>query len=247
MIDAATPLAASVGPVPPCAGAPVPGYPAPGPLPTVRVWQARDLPRDWRPPACLGWRSRSAAVLVAAAGRFRDPAGIPGILRRLGAVSRQTGIAYWSVTRGRWRPLLAASSALRTPDPETRRADFQPEELHVGARVHFLQDDNDPLTALVQELTVHARSDDRLEIAVRNLSAGRLMGVTVIAPGEVEALFSIEREEGDLWRYYALSRSASRLPVLLHPPEAAYVNRAVALFRFIAGLPTDAEPPAARE
>jgi hypothetical protein len=186
-------------------------------------------------------------VLVAVAGRFRDPAGITGILHRLGAVSRQTGIAYWSATRRRWRPLLAAASALRAPDPEARRADFLPEELQAGTRVYFLQDDNDPLTALVQELTVRARSDDRLEAAVRNLSAGRLAGVTVIAPGEVEALFSIEREDGDLWRYYALSRSVSRLPVLLRPPDAAYVNRAVALFRFIAGLPTDAEPPAARE
>jgi hypothetical protein len=182
--------------------------------------------------------------VFAVAGRFRHAGGADPLLARAGAFSRQTEIRFWSAGRGRWQKLYRHSAALADPDTAASRPDFSAGELLPGARLHFVQDDVDPLGPVVQELAVRERAPDRVVITTRNEGGARFYGVPVLAAGGLEAYFHVEREAGDLWRYYALTRVRLLVPDAMAPPPEDYLNQGVALFRFLASMPTDAEPPA---
>jgi hypothetical protein len=67
----------------------------------------------------------------------------------------------------------------------------------------------------------------------------------VAAPEEFRQLYFFEREDGDVWRFYALLRM-SGAGSLLGTSATHYLNRTEAYFRYLAGLPMTREPPAAR-
>jgi hypothetical protein len=52
----------------------------------------------------------------------------------------------------------------------------------------------------------------------------------------------VEHEAGPIGLYYALSRVHLLIPDAMAPPPIDHLNKAVALFRFLAGIPTDIEP-----
>jgi len=62
----------------------------------------------------------------------------------------------------------------------------------------------------------------------------------------IDRLLMLRRESEKVWRYCSIARTgrgASRLAAGL---ETSSINRVVAFYRFLAGIPTDQEPPAAR-
>ena len=63
--------------------------------------------------------------------------------------------------------------------------------------------------------------------------------MSVIPPGGLEGFFLVEHEARPIWRYYALTRVHLLIPAALAPPPEDHLNKAVALFRFLAGIPTD--------
>jgi hypothetical protein len=126
-------VGAAEPPVPPCAGSPQPAWTSVDAPPAVVIWHPEDLPNGWQPAPCSGLKVADAAVLVGLAGSFREPGGLAAILRRLGAVSQQVGIRYWSTRRQAWRPMLEDAAALTAPDAAARRADFEPREFRNGA------------------------------------------------------------------------------------------------------------------
>lgn len=235
-------VAADALPSPPCGAASVPSYGPVGPVPELRSWPAEAV-TGWQPPACTGWATRADARVVAAAGTIRGSED--DILGRIGALSHQTAIRYWSAGRGDWRAMLDDATALAKPEARSRRADFAPEELIKGARVHLAYDDAEPIGAVVHQLDIRERTPSRVVVTTSNMTAARLMGMTVAAPGDLEMAIFLDREAPDVWRYYALSRFALRLPASMQPTDLDYLNRATAMFRFLAGVPTDAMPPAA--
>lgn len=240
-----TPAIAAESPVPPCAGAAFPAYAVLGHAPQVRVWEPDELAADWRPPACLGWPAAEHAVLVAAAGRMRSD-GVEGLLGRIAEISALPEIRFWSVMREAWQPLFKTASAVTGPDGRARRADFAAAELVTGAQLYMLADQNDPLDAIVQRLSVVERGPDRLVIELENVSSGHMALMEILPVGGARTLLHMQREAGDVWTFYSLIRVADRAPELLSPPRASWVNRAAALYRWFAGIPTDQEPPPAR-
>jgi hypothetical protein len=238
--------AAAAEPLAPCGSDPYPAYAPPGPLPALALWQAGELPAGWVPPACTGWAPRGDGVVFAAAGRFKHDGSSDALLARAGAFSRQTEIRRWNVKTGRWEQQYKASAALTGPDPGSRRPDFQPAEFVKGARLYFVQDDMEALGPIVHELTVRERSAERIVLTTRNVNKGRAYFLPVIDPGGLEGFFMVEREAGSIWRYYSLTRVHLLIPDAMAPPPKDHLNKAVALFRFLAGMPTDTEPPAAR-
>jgi len=230
-------------PRPPCAGPPSPDYPPVGAPPAVGAWFANELGETWRPDACLGWADGSGLALVALAGRFDEPGGLPAVEARLGAISRHDTILYWSASRQSWRPLFAESWALAGPEREGRRGDFAPAEMTPGSRLHFWQKPNEPQGGAVYRITVLAADGQRLDAAETNLTPLTFLGRALIPIDGQQARLWIEAEVPGRFRYFALSRLSGRLPFGL--AHASLVNRAVALFRHAAGIPTDREPPAA--
>lgn len=234
-------------PVPPCAGAPYPASPALGESLNVRVWYPSSGEGRWTPPACTGWSGESYTALVAAAGRFRHAGSSDELLARVGAISRFTTIRYWSVTRGHWRRMIQDAAALDGADPTSRRADFAPDELTPGRVLHYLQEDNDPTRPVVYRLEVRERTPDRVVLALANETPIAIAILDVAEPEGYQFLYVLEREAGEVWRYYNLYRARLALDLLPRDPEASMINRAAAIYRYMVGVPTDLEPPAARE
>lgn len=232
-------------PVPPCDGPAVPPYAQAGAPLNVTVWFQSDLPEDWTPPSCTGWEPRPFTVLVAAAGRFENNHGADGIIRRLASISGLTTIRYWSVTRGRWHRLFSDAAALTRPDPEARRPDFSTDELQPGKTLYFWQEESSAAGSAVYRLRVRERTPQRIVFAVENASPVTLAFLTLAEPGDYEFLYFLERESASIWRFYSLSRAGDGPVLLARAHKKSYVNRAVALFRYLAGIATSREPPAA--
>jgi hypothetical protein len=238
--------AAAAEPLPPCGSNPYPAYAPPGPLPALALWQAGELPAGWVPPACTGWAPRDDSVVFAVAGRFEHEGSFDALLARAGAFSRQTEIRRWNMKTGQWEQQYKASAALTGPDPESRRPDFKAAEFVEGARLYFVQDAVESLGPIVHELIVRERSAERLVMTTRNVNKGRAYLMPVIDPGGLEGFFMVEREGGSIWRYYSLTRVHLLVPDAMAPPPNDHLNKAVALFRFLVGIPTDTEPAAVR-
>lgn len=232
-------------PRPPCAGPPSPAYPEPGGQPVVRVWSAGEPGADWTPPACTGWRPLPSRVLVATAGRFAHRGTAEDLLERLGAVSALTTVRYWSVSNGRWLDLVTDASALAGPDAAERRPDFRAAEMKVGADLYFAQDDNRSTGVVVYRLRVRESAPDRLVVDTENVSPMRYLLLPLAGPGDIQAVYFLSRSAPGFWDYYGLARTGAGASPFLEGHEASYVNRAVALFRHLAGLPTDQGPPPA--
>jgi Family of unknown function (DUF6675) len=208
--------------------------------PTVQVWNNA----DWVPPGCTGWVPADSTTLVATAARFRNPDGVEGLRRRIGAISKLAGLLYWSTTQKRWQPLIVDASALAAQDG-VRRSDFSPDEI-VQGRSLFAEEHDNLLGKGTYRIRIATAGPGKLVFATENVSTLRFLGIPIFAPGEIQSICFLERESKDVWRYYALARMGKQVSLLVSGHEASLVNRAVASYRFLAGIPANLEPPAAR-
>ena len=236
---------AQTGPQPPCGIDPVPPYPGLDSPPVVKFWSESDFGHDWRPPACTGWTAAGFATLVTTAARFRYPSGAEGLLRRVGAISELAGMRYWSTTHQRWQTFILSAHASTGSQPDHRRQDFTPDEMTVGKVLYSEQVDNLSGTAIYR-MRVDEASPSRLVFDVENVSTMRYLFVTLFHPGEMQSIYFLYRESNDVWRYYSIARTGRNASRLSTGHEASSINRAVAFYRSLAGIPTDQEPPAAR-
>ena len=89
-------------------------------------------------------------------------------------------------------------------------------------------------------------SADRLVFDVENVSIMRYLFVTLFHPGEMQSIYFLDRESANVWRYYSIARTGRNASRLAAGHQSSSINRAVAFYRSLAGIPTDQEPPAAR-
>jgi hypothetical protein len=238
------PVRAELPPQPPCAGEPVPTWSSADGGPTVTVWHSSSLPEHWKPAACSGLAPPADAVFVAVAGQFHHSGDALSILARVGAVSQQRDILYWSVRHTNWRRLLFDASALSGPDPALRRSDFAPGELRAGAKLFTLYDD-DRTGPVIFETEIRESSPDGFVTVARNVTDLRLMGFSVAGPGDLSSMTSVHRVGPDTFGYYSLNAIALARLAAAMMSDAAHINRAVATYRYLAGIPGDRDPPAA--
>ena len=226
---------------PPCGGPPMPSYAAPGEPPRIRSAQVQ----DWTAPGCAGWVSARSTLLVGVAGSFQQDGGTDGLLAAFGRVSTLRGTRYWSVSDHGWRTLFTDAAALVGPDPARRRPDFTPAEMVEGSSLYFMQTDSRSSGQVVYRMRVLEKQPDRLVVAVDNVTPVRLLLLTLFAPGDLQSTFFLERRPpSGIWSYYGLW--GIRTNALTSGHEASSINRAVTMYRHLAGIPTDQEPPAVR-
>lgn len=91
-----------------------------------------------------------------------------------------------------------------------------------------------------------ALAPEEATIVVENLSAVRLWGLPLFGPGDLRSAYRLEQLAPGIWGYSSLGGVAKGASFLSNGHHASYINRAAAVFRHIAGVPTDQEPPAAR-
>lgn len=236
-------------PVPPCAGPAVPSAGAAGESLNQLVLFDDEAASDWIPPACTGWVAGPTKVLLAAAGRFELAGDSAALASRLTQFSSLTEIVYWSSTRNRWRRLFEAAVALSEPNRESERIDFTAEDFVPDAELYYWSEEDNPTAGVVHQMIVHERTPDRLVFETVNRTSIRtrflIFRGEIAPPGELRQLYYVDRESDDSWHFYSLVR-LGRASGLAGTSEKNYRNRTEAFFRFIANLPMDREPPAAR-
>ena len=229
----------------PCEAEVFPEFPEVDAPPEVRVWFEGDIEGGWTPAACTGWDKQDFTVLVALAGRFHDESGIQGFLGRVAAISDLSSMKYWSTTRKRWRELVADAYALDGPDKALRRPDFSIEELTSGTNLYYWQRERSPADNIIYVVRLRETGAQRIIVDMENALPVKRFLVTLFEPGQHQLIHILEDYgEGD-WNYYSLMRSRAEISALVRGRDASFINRAVAIYRYLAGIPTDQEPPAA--
>jgi hypothetical protein len=228
-----------------CSGITTANTPAPGAPPKITIWHAGDL-GQWQPPPCTGWSPNSRSnLIVSLTGSFRFEGGMGALLERVGAISALPSVMYWSVTDKKWGPLAHDASALNGPDPKSRRRDFAPTELVPGTSLYYWEDDIRS-GEIVYRLKALESSPDRAVIASENITPVRRFLITLFKPGALQSVVFIQRLRPGVFGVYILNRTGEGTSALADGHEQSYVNRANALYRQLAGIKTDQEPPAAR-
>jgi hypothetical protein len=236
---------AQLGPQPPCGKEPVPPYPGLDDSAIVKLWSKSDFGRDWTPPACTGWAAVGFTTLVTITARFRHISGAESLLRHIGAISELAGMRYWSATHKQWQTLIVDAYALTGLEPGKRREDFTPDEMQEGKVLYFEQADNLSGKAIYR-MHIAEASADRLVVDVENVSTMRYLFIPFLRPGEMQSIYFLDRDPENVWRYYSIVRTGKNANRLIAGKDSSAVNRAVAFYRYLAGIPTDREPPAAR-
>ena len=231
--------------VPPCSqSTPEPAYGPLGGAPNVRTWSDGRLADFPALAACVGWIEGDFRTLVATAGVFRAPGGTPAILSRFGAVSGLLLVRYWSTTDRAWLPLVTAATAMTSAVAGSARADFTSVELATGRDLYMSQRDNRSASDVLYRMRVRESSADRIVIETENVSPVRWWALTLFKPGALHSVYFLQLRSPDTWSYYALTKISDG-SWLVSGHEKSYINRVVALYRHLAGVPTDLEPPAA--
>ncbi len=236
---------AQVRPQPPCGTEPVPPYPGMDHSPVVKFWDESEFGNDWKPPACTGWAQAGFSTLITTVARFPYTSGEQGLLRRIGAISELAGMHYWSTTHKRWQTLIIDAYASTDSQLTLRREDFTPDEMQEGKVLYLEQVDNLSGKAIYR-MHIAEASADRLVFDVENVSLMRYFLVTLFHPGDVQSVYFLDRESDSVWRYYSIARTGRNASRLATGHESSSINRAVAFYRSLVGIPTDQEPPAAR-
>ena len=237
--------AQALGPQPPCALTAA-TYPSPDSAPTIVIWPGKTLRQEnWRPPSCTGWLADSRSrLIVTLSGSFHFDGPMSALLARVGTISALRSIQYWSATDRKWGPLSNDASALTGPDSKLRRPDFSPSELVKGADLYYWEDDARTGQA-VYRLRVSESASERFVISSDNITPIRKFLFTLFKPGALQTVLIIERVAPGIFGVFVLNRSGGGASVLTAGHESSYVNRAAALYRQLAGIKTDQEPPAA--
>jgi hypothetical protein len=199
------------------------------------VWLDQGDLETWHAPRCLNWSDQPATVLIAVAGRFVHHGTAVELLTRLGATSQYESISYWSWSRQRWQKLFEKSVALSAPARSAERQDFGADELRKGGQVFILHDESGPVGEVIQRMSVIDRTNDRVEIAVDNVTSARAALVTLLEPGGSDIRLWLERESPDRWTYYSLTRLSGSTLLARQALERSYANRAEAMFRYLTG------------
>jgi hypothetical protein len=228
---------------PPCEGPPVPAYTPAGQPPATDVWSAGELSRSgWQAAPCLNWGTSPTRLAAALAGEFRFAGSLDDLAGRLGRISALKSVRYWSVSHKAWQPLLTDSGALDGPDGKGR-ADLAAADLTPGNSFYYFEVSNG---RTVYRMSVRERTAERLVVSTENVTPIRIGILTAFEPGALQSVIFLDKRGPGLWGYYQTIRAAEGASVIALGSDASYVNRLAALYRHMAGIPTDQEPPAAR-
>ena len=141
-------------------------------------------------------------------------------------------------------PLSKDAFALAGPDPKSRRGDFSASEFVKGSDLYYSDDDTRTGPA-VYRFRVLENTAERVVLASDNVTPIRRFLFTLFKPGAFQSLLVIQRVSPGIFGTFILHRSGEGTNSLAAGHDKSYVNRAVALFRQLAGIKTDQEPPAA--
>jgi hypothetical protein len=216
------------------------------PLNAAPIAQATRVTSDRAPPAgasCFE-KSDSAATWITVASVVQSSNNLDAFIERFGSVSRLLTVQYWSTSEQKWRPLVSSASAIASTSATTPRADFSPAELVTGEDRYYSVTDSRSGRAVTYRLRLWPSQPTGLVVEIANVDAIRQWGITLYEPGGLHTLYFLKKQSSNVWTYYSITRLLPK-SFLAEGHDKSFINRAVALYRHIVGLATDAEPPSA--
>jgi len=232
-------------PAPPCvagdAASPNPPFANP---PHFRIWHRRDL-ANWNPPACFGWPPGDFTIVTVLSGAFAFDGTGDDLLARFGAASSWTRIKYGSASDERWQTFITDQAAVTDASGKTRRPDFTPGELKAGSDLYFTRSDDRSTRPVIYRMHIYEATPDRVVVRIGNVSPVMSFIVTAFDAGDIRAVYILEKIAQGRWGYYALTVLEEGVMVIGNHDED-YRVRNVSIFRHLAGIPTDQEPPVVR-
>ena len=111
-----------------------------------------------------------------------------------------------------------------------------------GNVLYFEQGDNLSGKAIYR-MHIAKASADRLVFDIENVSTMRYFFVPIVPPGEMQSIYFLDRESDNVWRYYSIVRTGKSANRLIAGNESSAVNRAVAFYRHLVGIPTTKSRP----
>ena len=186
----------------------------------------------------------SAATWITVASIVQTSNSQNAFIERFGTISSLSTVRYWSTTEQKWRPLVLSASAITTANSTLPRADYSLAELVTGEDRYYSVTDSRSGSAVTYRLRLWENQPMGVVVESANVDAIRQWGITLYAPGGLHTLYFLKKQSPGVWAFYSITRLLPN-SLLAQGHEKSFINRAVALYRHIVGLPTDAEPPAA--
>jgi len=228
----------------PCDGAPDPAHATLGERPNLRVITKEGF--VWDAPRCIGWGKGKYALLIAVAGRFEHKGGEAALVRKFARISRLKTVRYWSTSAQAWRNLFRNAHALSRPQQGAVRVDFDVADFVPGPVRHLWLTEQGPIGGAMFRMRTIERTRDRIIIDLRNERPIRPPEHPKISAGGYRYVFILDREGPGVWRYYGVTGLRGAGGGAITWIRGSYLNRAIAMYQYIAGLPMEREPPAAR-
>jgi hypothetical protein len=230
---------------PPCGVLPEPAYGAPGVPPAFSIWnEARLRQIGWRAPDCLKWGAGRTRLAIALGGAFAFSGSLDQLLEHAGKISAHKSIRYWSTTDKAWRNLVSDAGVVDGPQGRTVQPDPTVADLVAGRSIYYFEVGRSGRA--IHRLTVLERTADRFVLASENVTPIRGILTTAFEPGALQSVTFVDKRGPATWGYYQVIRATEGASSMALGAESSYVNRLAALYRDMAGIPTDSEPPAAR-
>jgi hypothetical protein len=148
------------------------------------------------------------------------------------------------VSRQQWRPVALEAATLSDANGSTTRADVQTSELIAGRELFYVE--NGDLTGRTRyRVRIAEFSAERAVMLSQNLTSIRVLMIPTFDPGSLQLATFLERAGPGLWHLYQITRVGPGGSSMAADHASSYLNRLVAFERYLAGVPTDREPPLA--
>jgi len=139
---------------------------------------------------------------------------------------------------------VLSASAIASTNSRLPRADYSLAELVTGEDRYYSVTDSRSGRAVTYRLRLRQSQPTGLVVESTNVDAIRQWGIALYAPGGLHTLYFLNKQSPDVWAYYSITRVLPN-SFLAEGHDKSFINRAVAVYRHIVGIPTDAGPPSA--
>ncbi|MBP6902011.1 MAG: hypothetical protein KBC73_18080 [Burkholderiaceae bacterium] len=226
---------------PQCGSAPPPAFPPVDRPPLLQCWIDADR-QDGPRPDCSLLRQTDHGLLIRLTASAVLPGGLDEQLARFGAVSQLKGLPYWSYTDRKRQVLIRDSYAVETPGSTTPRPDYTLADLQRGRDLFFVHSDNRSSALVPYAIRLVHQDADRVHLRIENHGDIRFMGLSVVAPGEMQWGVMLERLGGTRYGYRSLLGLKKLRYGTADKHRLSNLARVVAMFDLWSGRQTDIEP-----
>ena len=230
---------------PPCGdGAPHPAYAPAGAAPVIASWSEQDTNQAaWQLAPCLHWGDGKTRMATALAAELHA-SSLDELLNRYGALSRYTSIRVWSTMHQGWEPFATQAGFTDGPAVTYTLPDMKAADFVTGKDFYYYEIDA-RTGRTVHHLIVGQRTADRVELITENVTPIKYSMFTVFEAHGLKSATFIERRGSGEWGYYQTIGVGEGSDFIATHSASPYINRLTALYRYMAGIPTDGAPPAA--